>query len=124
MCVWTLDGDVVGRAGGRAGEGALHEPFPHVFRAQLLGQNMGNLMSVSFAPECTDLKTKHDDCFNQWYIEKFLKGKSLHNECADVWEDYIACVNSALARHKIKPMLDKAREEQPFEDSVKPSGSK
>lgn len=75
---------------------------------------MGNIMSVSFAPECTDLKTKYDDCFNEWYTEKFLKGKSLQNECTELWDTYITCVNTALAQKNIKPMLDKAREDQPF----------
>lgn len=71
-------------------------------------------MSVSFAPECTPAKQKYDECFNKWYSEKFLQSKSLHNECTDLWEDYITCVNAALAKHEIKPMLDKAREDQPF----------
>lgn len=75
---------------------------------------MGNIMSVSFAPECTEAKTKYDECFNGWYTEKFLKGKSLENECTHLWEDYITCVNTALANQKIKPMLDKARKDQPF----------
>lgn len=75
---------------------------------------MGNIMSASFAPECTDAKVKYDDCFNKWYSEKFLKGKSLENECTELWDEYITCVNTALAKQKIKPMLDKAREDQPF----------
>ncbi|PVH14619.1 mitochondrial distribution and morphology protein 35 [Candidozyma duobushaemuli] len=69
-------------------------------------------------PECTDAKTKYDDCFNKWYTEKFLQGKSLHNECTELWDEYITCVNTALAKHKIKPMLDKAREDQPFGEDL------
>lgn len=79
---------------------------------------MGNTMSVSFAPECTEAKVKYDDCFNKWYTEKFLQGKSLNNECTDLWDSYITCVNTALAAHKIKPMLDKAREDQPFGEEL------
>lgn len=75
---------------------------------------MGNIMSVSFAPECTELKNKYDDCFNKWYTEKFLKGKSLQNECTEFWDSYITCVNVALERQKMKPMLDRAREDHPF----------
>ncbi|CUM50779.1 unnamed protein product [Debaryomyces tyrocola] len=75
---------------------------------------MGNIMSVSFAPECTEAKNQYDDCFNKWYTEKFLQGKSLENECTELWDSYITCVNTALAKQKIKPMLDKAREDQPF----------
>lgn len=75
---------------------------------------MGNIMSLSFAPECTEGKNKYDECFNEWYTEKFLKGKSIQNECTELWDDYITCVNAALAKQKVKPMLDKAREDQPF----------
>lgn len=85
---------------------------------------MGNIMSVSFAPECTPAKTKYDECFNTWYTEKFLKGKSLQNECTELWDDYITCVNVALAKQKIKPMLDKAREDQPFTSEEIQSGVK
>lgn len=75
---------------------------------------MGNIMSVSFAPECTDAKTKYDDCFNKWYTEKFLKGKSVENECSEFWDTYITCINANLATKGIKQTLDKAREDQPF----------
>lgn len=30
---------------------------------------MGNIMSTSFAPECTKAKQQYDDCFNDWYTE-------------------------------------------------------
>lgn len=79
---------------------------------------MGNIMSVSFAPECTDAKLQYDDCFNKWYSEKFLKGESIQNECTELWDNYITCVNTALATHKIKPMLDRAREDQPFGEDL------
>lgn len=75
---------------------------------------MGNMFSVSFAPECTPAKTKYDECFNHWYSEKFLKAKSMENECADLWQDYMTCIDAALAKQKIKPLLDEARKSQPF----------
>lgn len=76
---------------------------------------MGNTMSASFAPECTDLKKKYDNCFNEWYSEKFLKGKSIENECTKEWYSYINCVNEHLVGQGIKPALDEARKEAPFE---------
>ncbi|ODQ59940.1 hypothetical protein WICANDRAFT_62516 [Wickerhamomyces anomalus NRRL Y-366-8] len=76
---------------------------------------MGNAMSSSFAPECTAAKKEYDDCFNNWYTEKFLKGKSLYNECEDLWYDYKNCVDLALAKKGVLPMLEEAREEAPFE---------
>ncbi|KAG7697954.1 hypothetical protein KL930_001616 [Ogataea haglerorum] len=81
---------------------------------------MGNLMSTSFAPECTDLKQKYDACFNYWYTEKFLKGKSVYNECEDLWADYKECIDIHLQKQGIKPMLDEARKEAPFENGGVP----
>ena len=81
---------------------------------------MGNFMSASFAPECTELKTKYDACFSEWYSEKFLKGKSNQNECQDVWDKYQTCVQAALVRTGLKKTLDEAREEAPFENGGAP----
>jgi TRIAP1/MDM35 family protein len=77
-------------------------------------------MSTSFAPECNELKQKYDTCFNTWYSEKFLKGKGLHNECEEFWDQYKACIDIHLAKQGIKPMLDDARKELPFENDGKP----
>ncbi|CCE62417.1 hypothetical protein TPHA_0C02640 [Tetrapisispora phaffii CBS 4417] len=77
---------------------------------------MGNTMSNSFAPECTELKKEYDDCFNEWYCEKFLKGKSIENECSKQWYAYTTCVDAALIKQGIKPTLDDARKEAPFEN--------
>ena len=56
---------------------------------------------------------------NQVVHRKILADPSLHNECTELWDNYITCVSTALASHKIKPMLDKAREDQPFEELKK-----
>ncbi|GME77237.1 unnamed protein product [Ambrosiozyma monospora] len=77
---------------------------------------MGNLMSTSFAPECTPLKQKYDGCFNEWYSEKFLKGKSTTNECEDLWYEYQECVRKHMTEQKLDKMLDDARKEAPFEN--------
>lgn len=77
-------------------------------------------MSTSFAPECNELKQKYDTCFNSWYSEKFLKGKGLHNECEGLWDDYKACIEVHLTKQKIKPLLDDARKDLPFENDGKP----
>ncbi|CAN6674793.1 mitochondrial distribution and morphology protein 35 [Trichomonascus vanleenenianus] len=72
-------------------------------------------MSASFAPECTELKKSYDNCFNEWYSEKFLKGKSVQNECEETWIAYQQCVEKALEKQGIKPMLEDARKDAPFE---------
>lgn len=80
---------------------------------------MGNLMSTSFAPECTELKHKYDHCFNQWYSEKFLKGKGIHNECEDFWEDYNECIMAHMKKQGIDKLVKQARDEAPFETGGK-----
>lgn len=84
---------------------------------------MGNLLSTSFAPECNELKQEYDTCFNSWYSEKFLKGKSTQNECEGFWDKYQECLNVHLAKQGVKPLLDEARKEAPFENEGKPSGN-
>ncbi|KAK9262411.1 hypothetical protein V1519DRAFT_75300 [Lipomyces tetrasporus] len=83
---------------------------------------MGNLMSASFAPECNKAKAKYDECFNEWYSEskkfsilKFLKGKGVYNECEELWDEYKECLGRALTTRGIQNMLDKSREDAPFE---------
>lgn len=83
---------------------------------RVTAKSMGNVMSASFAPECTELKTEYDNCFNHWYSEKFLKGLSMENECAKQWYAYTTCVEAALVKKGIKPALDEARKEAPFEN--------
>ncbi|VUG16822.1 MDM35 [Brettanomyces bruxellensis] len=83
---------------------------------------MGNIMSTSFAPECTELKHKYDSCFNSWYSEKFLKGKGLHNECEDFWQDYKKCIEVHMKKQGIEHLLDDARKEAPFENGGTPKG--
>ncbi|SCU94496.1 LADA_0G08878g1_1 [Lachancea dasiensis] len=85
---------------------------------------MGNVMSASFAPECTELKHEYDNCFNQWYSEKFLKGLSMENECSKQWYAYTTCVESALVKQGIKPALEAAQKEAPFENGGESSESK
>ncbi|CDK28794.1 unnamed protein product [Kuraishia capsulata CBS 1993] len=85
------------------------------YYAKLTQKTMGNILSASFAEECTPAKQKYDDCFNHWYSEKFLKGKSMENECEDLWVEYQQCVEVHLIKKGIKPMLDEARSDAPFE---------
>lgn len=72
-------------------------------------------MSASFAPECTDAKKAYDNCFNEWYSEKFLKAKSVTNECEETWRIYESCIYKALDKKGIKTMLAEARKDAPFE---------
>ncbi|KAI0461658.1 hypothetical protein LJB42_004730 [Komagataella kurtzmanii] len=73
-------------------------------------------MSQSVAPECTELKNKYDSCFNSWYTDKFLQGKSLQNECEGLWDDYRECLEAYLIKKGIKPMVDETAKDAPFEE--------
>lgn len=64
-------------------------------------------MSDSFAPECTNAKKAYDNCFNEWYSEKFLKAKSVTNECEETWKVYEACIYVSLLY--ILPVARQAR---------------
>lgn len=77
---------------------------------------MGNMLSTSFAPECNELKQQYDTCFNAWYSEKFLKGKGLTNECESFWDKYKECLEVNLQKQGVKPLLEEARKEAPFEN--------
>lgn len=65
---------------------------------------MGNIMSASFAPECTDLKTKYDSCFNEWYSEKFLKENPLRTSAQNNGT-LILHVSTQLSSSKVLSLL-------------------
>lgn len=55
---------------------------------------------------CSDLKKKYDDCFNNWFSEKFLKGDHNDSKCAPLLKVYKECleVSSSCSSliHKIR----------------------
>lgn len=46
----------------------------------------------SIGKECTKLKQVYDECFNQWYSEKFMKGDLTESPCLELFSEYKACV--------------------------------
>ncbi|XP_077288207.1 uncharacterized protein LOC143912735 isoform X2 [Arctopsyche grandis] len=42
----------------------------------------------SIGAECTDLKRQYDECFNSWFSEQFLKGKTDDSACANIFKHY------------------------------------
>ncbi|RDD40712.1 TP53-regulated inhibitor of apoptosis 1-B [Trichoplax sp. H2] len=55
----------------------------------------------SIGNECVSLKKEYDECFNNWYAEKFLKGH-YKDSCAELLEKYSACVWKAVKEKNIK----------------------
>lgn len=47
----------------------------------------------SVGPDCGELKKVYDDCFNRWFAEQFLKGKTEQDEtCQIFFQNYQSCV--------------------------------
>ena len=55
----------------------------------------------SIGKDCTELKKKYDECFNFWFSEKYLKGDTKSNICADLFGSYQTCVREAVKKQKI-----------------------
>ncbi|EPY49463.1 distribution and morphology protein Mdm35 [Schizosaccharomyces cryophilus OY26] len=69
-------------------------------------------MSSSFSEECTPAKQKYDTCFNDWYVNKFLKGDIRNRDCDDLFLEYKQCLMKAIKTKKIEPLLEAARKEE------------
>lgn len=46
----------------------------------------------SIGDNCNELKKQYDFCFNTWFSEKFLKGKTDDTMCAPLFKIYQQCV--------------------------------
>lgn len=46
----------------------------------------------SIGEACKDLKKDYDECFNLWFSEHFLKGKTNDSMCAPMLKVYQHCV--------------------------------
>jgi len=55
----------------------------------------------SIGESCQDLKKDYDACFNSWFSEQFLKGKTNDSLCAPLFKVYQDCVKKAMIEHKI-----------------------
>ncbi|KAJ1499083.1 hypothetical protein HMI54_012129 [Coelomomyces lativittatus] len=45
----------------------------------------------SIDPACNEFKHRYDQCFNQWYLDHFLK-ESTQDPCQELFSVYNACV--------------------------------
>ncbi|KAH9814424.1 hypothetical protein DFH28DRAFT_1058896 [Melampsora americana] len=73
----------------------------------------------SLEPECTPLKKSYDGCFNRWF-EKYLQlsnqmKRDYEKDCGQQWKAYQTCLNKAIERRQLKPLLDAARQDDPLE---------
>lgn len=46
----------------------------------------------SIGENCNELKKQYDTCFNAWFADKFLKGKTDDTMCAPLFKIYQQCV--------------------------------
>jgi len=54
----------------------------------------------SVGEDCKELKHTYDECFNNWFANKFLKGVK-DDPCKTLFEVYQTCVKKALNDKKI-----------------------
>lgn len=52
----------------------------------------------SIGENCNELKKQYDTCFNSWFAEKFLKGKTDDAMCAPLFKIYQQCVKVIARR--------------------------
>ncbi|KAG8597001.1 hypothetical protein GDO81_002137 [Engystomops pustulosus] len=55
----------------------------------------------SVGEECTDMKREYDQCFNRWFVEKFLKGECSGDPCNELFQRYRHCVLKAIKDKEI-----------------------
>ena len=74
-----------------------------------------NMESIS--ADCQELKKEYDTCFNNWFKDSFLKGKS-EDTCAPLFKVYQTCVKNAIKQKGIeirdveKPILGTEEEKK------------
>ena len=50
----------------------------------------------SIGANCQELKKQYDDCFNNWFSERYLKGDYHSDMCSPLFESYQSCVKEAI----------------------------
>ena len=51
----------------------------------------------SISSDCQELKRDYDTCFQGWFKDSFLKGKSTEDTCAPLFKVYQTCVKVSKA---------------------------
>ncbi|XVF48715.1 hypothetical protein PTKIN_Ptkin03bG0211700 [Pterospermum kingtungense] len=54
--------------------------------------------STSTSP-CAHLRAAYHNCFNRWYLEKFVRGQWDKEECVSEWQKYRACLSVNFPSH-------------------------
>ncbi|GAU94102.1 hypothetical protein RvY_05934 [Ramazzottius varieornatus] len=50
----------------------------------------------SVCEECTDAKRKYDSCFNNWFSDRYLRGKNDLDQCDTLYKDYQNCLKTYI----------------------------
>ncbi|EGC31624.1 hypothetical protein DICPUDRAFT_156495 [Dictyostelium purpureum] len=58
---------------------------------------------------CKDLKDRHDQCFNKWYTNSFLKG-DVTLDCEDEWQEYQVCIKDKLKQWNLEHLIENNKE--------------
>ncbi|XP_030751427.1 TP53-regulated inhibitor of apoptosis 1-like isoform X2 [Sitophilus oryzae] len=55
----------------------------------------------SIGEACTDLKKEYDDCFNAWFSDHFLRGRTNDSICAPLLKVYQHCIKKAMKEQNL-----------------------
>ena len=80
----------------------MNNSFSHALKKMAAGKEIENepvendtveAVMPSFIEECSAAKEKYDACFNSWFKNSFLQGKSNHEEvCGTLFSEYQKCI--------------------------------
>ncbi|XP_011308649.1 TP53-regulated inhibitor of apoptosis 1-like isoform X2 [Fopius arisanus] len=51
---------------------------------------------------CQELKKNYDECFNNWFTERFMKGHTDDSICAPLLKVYKECVQKSMKEQNIE----------------------
>ncbi|CAG9770664.1 unnamed protein product [Ceutorhynchus assimilis] len=77
----------------------------------------------SIGAACHELKKQYDDCFNLWFSEHFLRGRTNDSMCASLFKTYQDCVKKAMKEQNLdldevkKDLLGTSQEKKPPQKS-------
>ncbi|CAK9170587.1 unnamed protein product [Ilex paraguariensis] len=62
--------------------------------------------SASSTSPCAHLRAAYHNCFNRWYLEKFVKGHWDKEECVSEWQKYRECLSQHMDDKYLSRLLE------------------
>jgi TRIAP1/MDM35 family protein len=64
-------------------------------------------ITIDLERECPKYKEIYNACFQKWYQDEFLAGKSIYNVCLEEFKDYKACMIVSVRDKELQVFLEK-----------------